>query len=1343
MAINVGFNVASDARAAAQDFIRQLNLQVAAVNHLSEAIQDFNKDGKLLTETVKVVTKDGEKLDVVMKQVGNTYELVSSKVDKATASLKRLQDQEKAAQALKRSQDATVAEANLRSLPGAKADSPAQAAAVEAAFARVRTAIEAGTVSLGRFQSIYAQLQNNPKAILPGLTGEETRVAAAIRDLQTGFKTAGDRAQEFGAKVNSSLAFVGRIFSSQVIGRITGFISSSLNEGFESAQKFSIKIAEIQTISQNASLTTQQWSEGIRRLSAEFGNNQLDVAEAAYEAISNQVVKGAEAFDFIRSASEFARAGVTSLANAVNLGSSAIKAYNLTAEDSDRIFASFFKTIELGRLRASDIANTFGRVATTAAQTGVSLDEVNAALATITVRGVPVDEAITLINNVMLKLIRPTDEMKKLLEEWGVASGSAAIATFGFSGVLQKLDEEAKKGSTRLGDLFNQIRAVRGAFSLSGNAFGDFTANLQEIQNAGDSYKNAAKIVSESFGQQLKVELNKIALFFSEEFGDKAIRSIVNISKDFGGLSETVKTLTNTTVQLVKVGVAYYTGLNIARLSIVGATAAQTVFNSSLLQTIPNLQSTKAATEALNASLFSVQGFASVFTLSFMISQFLELEKIFESSAEKAKRLKDEYEKIQKTASLSFAGRSASDIENQRIDESVQATRRAFDSRYQLALTYYSNEIKLSTELKNRATENLKAVTDRTKLMSKSYFDTLTENLRDLRKAANDAEKAIENSKKSVEGLERKTTDTIFSKRLGFASEGNIDDFSGLVVNEQKIGLIRQRIGELQNLARDKFKEGTEESIQDARKIYDEIRQQQAALLDAQVSKQRREFDEAVRRGQVAPSATSIDPITGQLKQRFDFVVKTNEFERQIQSTKNEQIAAEKELQRIQQQRLQTIKDQETSEKEKLRVVQQAFSNLEKISLLDKEGKIKDEFRSSKVTVPGLDGKNQTFIIPGALKALEQFDKEAARIREAAGAADIATQATLFKTLADQRAALEKQVNAVLVDDKLRTEQQKLEIAKKATQDQITFAQEKIREGNTGITEGLTGLKANVEKILRFDAGGRQETAGFNTIKAAIEAFSKDSSVENFQKLQKVFEQFKIDYQSFTEISKGKTVEDIGGETLQRFLDLQKAFDTLQAGRQTRGQGQFQLDDITNAGTKLSNTLQNIPNILGIMEQVVGNTSAAAVQNINDITFATNDLITNLQAAVAEMQRLNAGLPAAQRGAVAPNGMFGGPVKYLASGGPVGFSPRGSDTQPAMLDPREYIMTAAATQKFEPLLRALNSMSSEYSNSPSNVTNIGDINVSVSGGSTSSQTLRSIGKGLRREVLRKTIKLGR
>ena len=129
-------------------------------------------------------------------------------------------------------------------------------------------------------------------------------------------------------------------------------------------------------------------------------------------------------------------------------------------------------------------------------------------------------------------------------------------------------------------------------------------------------------------------------------------------------------------------------------------------------------------------------------------------------------------------------------------------------------------------------------------------------------------------------------------------------------------------------------------------------------------------------------------------------------------------------------------------------------------------------------------------------------------------------------------------------------------------------------------------------------------------------------------------------------------------------------------------------------------------------------------------------LATNLMTSAGAMDRIVAGAGSLSGFGTVLNAATGGKVwDFLAAGGHA----RGTDTQPAMLSPREIVMNERAAQRFSSQLFAMNAgVQPSFRSEGGSVTNVGDINVTVSGGGSSRQTARSIATELRRELRRGT-----
>jgi TP901 family phage tail tape measure protein len=351
---------------------------------------------------------------------------------------------------------------------------------------------------------------------------------------------AAERARKQGQQMILSWQSMARLLVVQLSHRAISRIANAIEEGAVFAIELQKRIAEIQTISQEAQLTTVEWVEGLRELSDAFGLDIMDQAEAAYQTLSNQVAEGAEALEFLAEANRFAITTVSSTADAVNLLTSAINAFNIPVENAEEIAAKFFKTIELGRVRASEMANSFGEIAVMAAQLGIGFDELDAAIDTITIQGIKYVKAATQIRGIMIKLLKPTEDMKVLFKDMGATSAEALIRAEGFGGFLAELQERTRGSSTEFAKHINRVRGFSGALALTGRGLDIYNDRLAEIQNATESYGRATELVLQNTGKRLEIELTKIRNFFTADWGDRLLRWLGETTDNFEHLSTAV-----------------------------------------------------------------------------------------------------------------------------------------------------------------------------------------------------------------------------------------------------------------------------------------------------------------------------------------------------------------------------------------------------------------------------------------------------------------------------------------------------------------------------------------------------------------------------------------------------------------------------------------------------------------------------------------------------------------------------------------------------------------------------------------------------------------------------------
>jgi len=214
-------------------------------------------------------------------------------------------------------------------------------------------------------------------------------------------------------------------------------------------------------------------------------------------------------------------------------------------------------------------------------------------------------------------------------------------------------------------------------------------------------------------------------------------------------------------------------------------------------------------------------------------------------------------------------------------------------------------------------------------------------------------------------------------------------------------------------------------------------------------------------------------------------------------------------------------------------------------------------------------------------------------------------------------------------------------------------------------------------------------------------------------------------------------------DAVQALEGQARATEQVLRNQQGKAENEQKAADAAHIANAALREQQSLAAAAGVSMEDLGVKANAAGREIENIP----DPSVNASAAIAQMNALAAAARAAAAavaaaGAGGGGGFFhGGKVAHRATGGPT----RGQDTVPAMLSPGEFVMNRRSSGRFFSQLQAMNAgQSPSYRETGGSVTNIGDINVNVTGGSGSEnpeQASRQIASGLRRELRRQTSRL--
>jgi TP901 family phage tail tape measure protein len=327
--------------------------------------------------------------------------------------------------------------------------------------------------------------------------------ATAAKKSGDAMDKAGKAGQNAGKAISISWKTIARVVQAQVIVRAVNTIISSFKEAREEAIQFSVAVAEAFTISGGALGSMDEMNERVRQLTLSLGATSDVVAEGVYQTLSNQVVEAGDALKFTEQAGKLAIATNSDLKDAVNALSSVMNSYGLDVTEATQVSDVLFKTVELGRTRLNEFGSTLGRLAPLTSALGISYQEMAAAVAAVTRKGVPTHTALTQILQVSQKLLRPTEKLQELYNKWGVETGPEAIERFGgLAGVLIKMKDETAGNDAAFSDLLGRVRAIVGALNLTTDGANDLTDALDAMNSVGGETSKAMDEIRESTGRQ-------------------------------------------------------------------------------------------------------------------------------------------------------------------------------------------------------------------------------------------------------------------------------------------------------------------------------------------------------------------------------------------------------------------------------------------------------------------------------------------------------------------------------------------------------------------------------------------------------------------------------------------------------------------------------------------------------------------------------------------------------------------------------------------------------------------------------------------------------------------------
>jgi TP901 family phage tail tape measure protein len=251
----------------------------------------------------------------------------------------------------------------------------------------------------------------------------------------------------------------------------------------KASMDFTSAMANVNSIARMTTGELEGMSSAILDMASQFGAVPTDLADGLYDIVSSGF-EASEALGILEAATVAAGAGLTSTATSAKAITAVLNAYGKGAEEAGNVSDVLFKTVDSGVLTFEELSSSLGRVLPIASSLNISIEELAAGYAELTLQGISASEAETALAAMMTAALNPTTAMTAAIEDYGYASVEALIASEGLAGYLEFLSTAADGSSEGMMDLLGNVRALNGAMVLTGNDVAGFNERLTEMEGA-------------------------------------------------------------------------------------------------------------------------------------------------------------------------------------------------------------------------------------------------------------------------------------------------------------------------------------------------------------------------------------------------------------------------------------------------------------------------------------------------------------------------------------------------------------------------------------------------------------------------------------------------------------------------------------------------------------------------------------------------------------------------------------------------------------------------------------------------------------------------------------------
>ncbi len=518
----------------------------SALSMLKSGLSLVESEFRDNANSMEALTAKSSALDAV-------YEKQKEKVSALEKALANAQEHQKAYAETAAAAGEKVSEysAELEKLKDSAGDTQQQQAELTAEIEKwgaVQAEAETASRAAGKSVQAWQKQLNSAKIDLNGLSDEIDRnnqylaeaqgsadqCARSIDKYGKEVKEAGAASEEFGRRSTGAVEALAQAFVAAGVTKGVQEITAALLDCSDAASAFEKSIFKISTISDPSVVSLDEMRSKILQISNDANIAANSIGEAVYQAISSGVATE-EAFASIEKAAKLAKGGFTSVETSVDVLTTALNAYKLSAEETTKISDILITTQKKGKTSVDELAKSVGNVIPLAAAYNVQMDNLGASYAVLTANGIATAEAGTYLKSIISELGDSGSKVAGILrDKTGKSFAELTKSGQSMGDVLAILGDSVNGSATAFNELWSSSEAGIGALSIFNSGADQFNSVLEEMQSSAGATEEAYQKMargSEFAGQRMANAAENLKIAIGEQL-NPALTQLYNAGAD-------------------------------------------------------------------------------------------------------------------------------------------------------------------------------------------------------------------------------------------------------------------------------------------------------------------------------------------------------------------------------------------------------------------------------------------------------------------------------------------------------------------------------------------------------------------------------------------------------------------------------------------------------------------------------------------------------------------------------------------------------------------------------------------------------------------------------------------